>query len=119
MGGLGSGRKPQHGHARKGQKTSEYKAWTSMRERCANPLNQAYRWYGGRGITVCERWKSFDNFIADMGPRPPGLWLERVDNDGNYEPSNCKWETRKVQLKNRRPPQFDITWFEMWNNNSP
>jgi hypothetical protein len=81
---------------------SEYRSWCAMKARCLNPKNKRYRRYGGRGITVCERWlHSFPNFIEDMGPRPPGLTLERKDNDGNYEPSNRKWATHVEQANNR------------------
>lgn len=72
-----------------------------MLARCGNANHAAYPRYGGRGITVCERWQKFENFLADMGERPGDLTLDRIDNDRGYEPGNCRWTTRAVQVRNR------------------
>lgn len=82
--------------------TPGYWSWISARQRCRNPKIKNFKNYGGRGITVCERWDSFANFLADMGPCPPGLTLERVNNALGYSPENCKWATRKEQYLNKR-----------------
>jgi hypothetical protein len=85
----------------------EHKTWENMRERCGNPNNPRWSSYGGRGITVCDRWaRSFENFIADMGMSPHGYTLERIDNQRGYNPDNCRWATYTDQAKNRRTTRF-------------
>lgn len=94
-----------------GAYTLEYNSWLNMKQRCLNKDSQDYHYYGARGITVCDRWKnSFQNFIDDMGKRPnKKLTLDRINNDGNYEPSNCKWSTRSEQTFNQRRSRVSAT----------
>ena len=101
-GHLNGGNNLVHGCRRTGSSTPEYRTWRAMRERCRNPNNKHFKNYGGRGIKVCKRWDDFRNFLADMGPRPETYSIERIDNDGNYKPSNCKWIPLLDQSKNRR-----------------
>lgn len=101
----------RHGHARhgaEGKYSPTYQSWQSMLARCRYPKRDVDGKYAGRGITVCERWKSFDSFLADMGERPDGATLERSDNDGNYEPGNCKWASPREQARNRRNKRLDF-----------
>lgn len=77
-----------------------------MMGRCYTPAHKSFAHYGGRGITVCERWRDFANFLADMGECPPGLTLDRKDNDGHYDPGNCRWATQKEQQNNRSITRF-------------
>lgn len=83
--------------------SSEYDIWSAMVQRATNPKNARYADYGGRGIGVCEKWLDFANFYADMGPRPEGRSLDRIDNDKGYSPDNCRWATGSEQRQNRRP----------------
>lgn len=95
-----------HGHIHRedGRKviSRTYRTWQNMWTRCRNPNHPAYKNYGGRGITVCDRWKSFASFLEDMGERPPRLCIGRIDNNKGYYKENCRWETRLEQNKNRR-----------------
>jgi hypothetical protein len=93
-----------HGHKAKGKISAEYRCWCKLRDRCNNPKNQDWVHYGFRGIKVCDRWmESFENFFADMGTKPtPKHSIDRINVDGNYEPSNCRWATHTQQMNNIR-----------------
>lgn len=88
--------------------TSTYHRWVNMLGRCRNPKNTSYKYYGGRGIRVCERWQKFENFYEDMGEAPNNLTIERINNDGNYEPTNCKWGTYAEQSRNNRNAKLTV-----------
>jgi hypothetical protein len=94
----------KHGKAKLRNRSPEYVTWLDMKAPCADPKHISYKNYGGRGITVCPEWlRCFPAFYRDIGPRPPGMTLDRIENNGNYEPGNCKWSTRTEQNHNARP----------------
>jgi hypothetical protein len=98
------GRPPKHGHRpANGKPSPTYYSWRRMNERCHNPKHKSYGYYGARGISVCSRWRnSFQHFLDDMGPRPEGKTIDRIELDKNYEPGNCRWATAIEQNRHQR-----------------
>ena len=97
----------KHGETVRGHRTPTYNSWHNMIRRTTNPDYARWADWGGRGIAICERWRDFRNFLADMGEKPPGTTLDRIDNNGDYEPANCRWATPAQQARNQRRAKLD------------
>lgn len=105
----GKVRNLRHGEGGNGKESAEYRTWAAMLSRCNNPRHRNYKNYGARGITVCDRWSVYENFLADMGRRPSDLHsIDRIDNDAGYTPENCRWATYEQQNNNQRPRRNDL-----------
>jgi len=98
---------PAYKHGKNCKNSKTYRSWFNMKQRCINPNTFYFKNYGGRGIMICERWMVFENFLADMGECPKGMSIDRINNDGHYEPSNCKWSTRKEQARNSKQAKLN------------
>jgi len=98
-----------HGHTKGDEKSGAYRSWAAMLNRATNPRGTDWQHYGGRGITVCDRWRQFENFFSDMGPRPKGLSLDRIDNEKGYESGNCQYTDQRTQVRNRRISKLNKT----------
>jgi hypothetical protein len=104
-----------HGHTANGVRSPTHGTWHNMLERCLNPNNISYSYYGEKGVTVCERWLTFENFLADMGERPAGLTLDRLKSSEGYEKSNCRWANAKEQSRqNQKPITFAGETRSVW-----
>ena len=90
------------GHGHRSPRTPTYHTWNAMRQRCTNPNRFDYKYYGALGVTVCDRWNKFENFLEDMGERPLSTTLDRINAFGNYEPDNCRWASKELQSQNQR-----------------
>lgn len=101
-----------------GNDTPAHRSWRHMRDRCNNPNNQNYKYYGGRGITICPEWADFSVFRSDMGDPPHGYTLDRINPDGNYEPTNCRWASREVQGRNQRARANSSGYTGVYKTNS-
>ena len=111
----------KHGHRQGSEQSRTYVTWNSMITRCTNPNVKEWPRYGGRGIKICKRWRKFENFLADMGEKPQGLSIDRIDNDGNYEPNNCRWADRITQAMTSRRSRLITAFSEtktilQWTN---